>query len=425
MPSAIPVQHKRAAAFVSNLKVPTSRREIPDAAKPGLYLIVQPVSGALSWAVRTKVDGRPVKITIGVYDALGSPEDRLGAVISPKQALSITQARNLADRVIGDARRGRDPRKAKTDADRYGLDYWFEEFITTAKTKGFKKGPVKATTAAEYERIIETLIKPNWTHISDIRTINHHDVEKLIDKINPGARRNAFAVLSAFFRWRKIARIVGQNIVGLVEAPPKPQSRERVLTHDEIRAVWNAAEQCGYPFGPLVQLLLLTGQRRDEIANLKWNEISADVITLEGSRTKNGSAHIVPIAPFVRTIIDNLPKIADRRGNASEYVFTTNGEKPFSGFSNGKNALDKHCGEMADWHLHDLRRTCATELAKIGILQEVTEGILNHKTGKVSGVAAVYNRYEYQSEKRDALEKWTTHVQAITANNIELLRERA
>ena len=96
----------------------------------------------------------------------------------------------------------------------------------------------------------------------------------------------------------------------------------------------------------------------------------------------------------------------------------------FSGFSNGKKALDKHCGEPAlpEWHLHDLRRTCATELAKLGVKQEVTEAILNHKTGKVSGVAAIYNRYEYQDEKKIALEKWAKRVQVIIADNVAILK---
>jgi integrase len=423
MAVSIPVQHKRAAAFIKGLKPSTTRQEVPDAAKPGLYLIIQP-SGAKSWAVRTKVDGKPAKITIGRFDDEGSSDDRVGTVISATQALNITQARASSERVIADAKRGHDPRHAKADGNRFGLDHWFDEFIKTARTAGFKKGPVKASTADEYERIIATNIKPHWKHVSDVRTLDYRDIEKLLAILAPGAQRNAFAVLSAFFRWKPIMRTMGRNVIELADAPAKPQSRERVLSHDEIKTIWNAADKCGYPFGPMVQLLLLTGQRRDEIGNLQWSELSDDLtaITLEGSRTKNGSAHIVPLAPLAKTIIEKLPRIADKRSNQSAYLFTTTGETPFSGFSNGKKALDKHCGEpaLADWHLHDLRRTCATELAKLGIKQEVTEAVLNHRTGKVSGVAAIYNRYEYQDEKRSALETWANRISAITAKNVAI-----
>ncbi|RWD10631.1 MAG: site-specific integrase [Mesorhizobium sp.] len=421
MPQAIPGQFKKAAAFIASLKPTTTRQEIPDSTQSGLYLVMQP-SGALSWAVRTKIDGKAAKVTIGRYDETGSVE-RGAIIISATQALNVTQARALAERVVADARRGNDPRQQKID--KTSVAAWFDEFIKTARTTGFKGRAVKATTADEYERIIATNIKPHWKHVTDIRTVDYRDVEKLLAKLSPGARRNAFAVLSAFFRWKPVARVMGRNIIELAEAPAKPTSRDRVLSHEEIKTAWNASEKCGYPFGPMTQLLLLTGQRRDEIANLKWSEIADEAITLEAARTKNSRPHVVPLSPLAKTIIESLPKMHDADGNLSEYVFTTTATTPFSGFSNGKKALDKHCGAPAlpEWHLHDLRRTCATELAKLGIKQEVTEAILNHKTGKVSGVAAIYNRYDYQDEKRDALEQWATRVQAITGNNVTILRK--
>lgn len=421
----IPAQHKKAAAFISALKPTAARQEIPDSAQAGLYLVMQP-SGSLSWAVRTKIDGKAAKVTIGRYDEIGSG-DRAGNIISPTQALNVTQARAAAEKVSGEAKRGNDPRQQKID--KTSVSSWFDEFIKTARATGFKGRAVKASTADEYERIIATNIKPHWKHVTDIRTVDYRDVEKLLAKLTPGARRNAFAVLSAFFRWKPVARAIGRNIIELAEAPAKPNSRDRVLAPDEIKTVWNASEKCGYPFGPMAQLLLLTGQRRDEIAELKWSELSDDLdaITLEASRTKNSRPHVVPLAPLAQSILKALPRITDADGNPSDYVFTTTATTPFSGFSNGKKALDKHCGKpgLPDWHLHDLRRTCATELAKLGIKQEVTEAILNHKTGKVSGVAAIYNRYDYQDEKRDALEQWAIRIAAITANNVTLLPKRA
>jgi integrase len=336
---------------------------------------------------------------------------------SSKQSLNISEARSLAERVIADVKRGHDPRQSKTD--RFSLDYWLDEFAKTARSTGFKGRAVKASTADEYERIISADIKPHWKHVTDIRMLDYRDIEKLIGELSPGARRNAFALLSTFFRWKVIIRLMGRNVVELANAPPKPQSRDRVLPHDEIKAVWNAATACDYPFGSLVKLLLLTGQRRDEIANLKWTELSPamDAITFEKSRTKNSRAHVVPLSPMATAIIETLPRIAISNEAMSEYVFTTIGSTPFSGFSNGKIALEKHCTPApTDWHLHDLRRTCSTEWAKLGIKQEVTEAILNHKSGKVSGVAAIYNRYEYQDEKREALALWAERLREIIAD---------
>lgn len=426
MLNSIPGQHRKAAAFIHALKPTTTRREIPDDAQAGLYLVMQP-SGALSWAVRTTIAGKASKVTIGRYDEIGSADDRIGTLISASQALNVTQARIVAERVIADAKRGNDPRQQKID--KTGLDGWFDDFMKTARTKGFKGKPVKASTADEYERIIAVSIKPNWKHITDLRTIDYRDVEKLLAKLSPGAQRNAFAVLSAFFRWKPVARAIARNVMDQVDAPAKPQSRERVLSHDEIKRVWVAADKCGYPFGPMVQLLLLTGQRRDEIAELKWRELSDDLdaITLESVRTKNSTNHIVPLAPLSQTIIKALPRITDANGKPSEYVFTTTATTPYSGFSNGKLALDKHCGEPAlpKWRLHDLRRTAVTLMAELGIRQEVNEAVVNHKSGKRGGIHGTYNQYEYQIEKRDALEQLATRIAAIIANNVTVLPKRA
>lgn len=431
MALSIPSQFKRAAVFIKNLTPAATRREIPDAATSGLYLIQQP-SGAMSWAVRVKMDRRPIKVTLGRYDDEGTADDRIGTVIDPMQALNVTQARDVAKRVIADAKRGHDPRQLKTDGKSYGLDYWFDEFVKTAQEKGFnRKGrKVKASTADEYARIIRTNIKPNLKHISDIRTIDYRDIEKLLAKLTPGAQRNAFAVLSAFFRWKKIARVVGQNVIGLVDAPATPQSRERVLANDEIKRVWNAAEKCGYPFGPMVQLLLLTGQRRDEIANLKWSNLNddQDLITLGKVQTKNNTEHCVPLSPLAQSIIKALPpRITDATGKPTEYVFTTTAKTPYSGFSNGKLALDKHCGEPAlpAWRLHDLRRTCRTGMSKLGIRLEVAEAVVNHKSGTQRGDVGTYDRHDYEVEKRDALNQWATRIATIIADNVTLLPKRA
>jgi integrase len=424
--TTLPAQHKRAAVFINNLRPTDARQEIPDEAQEGLYLLVQPkIDGrpiALSWAVRAKIGGKhATKVTIGRYDETGGSGDPAASPsVSSTQMLNVTQARALAKYVRAEAARGNDPRQQKSD--KMSAAAWLDDFIKAARSTGFKRGPVKASTADEYERIVEKAIKPQWKHVADIRTLDYREVEKLLDKLVPGARRNVFAVLSAFFRWKPVMRVMGRNVIDQVEAPAIPKSRNRVLSHAEIKRVWKAAEKCGYPFGPMMQLLLCTGQRRDEIAKLKWSEISEDLdmITLDGSRTKNGKPNRVALAPLAQSILKGCPRIASEGGQPSEYVFTTTAKTAFSGFSNGKKALDKQCGEPAlpEWTLHDLRRTFTSELARLGIKLEVAETILNHKSGVRGGLRAVYDLYDYEDEKREALKAWATRLQAIIADNV-------
>lgn len=425
--TVIPSQHKRAAAFIRTLKPTTVRQEIPDDALASLYLIVQP-SGAMSWAARAKIGGRLLKVTIGRYDETGNNRSEdASPIVSATQVLNVTQARALAEYVIAEAKRGNDPRQTKTD--KLSAAAWLDDFIKAARSTGFKKGPVKASTADEYKRIVDKVIKPQWKHVTDIRMLDYREVEKLLEKLVPGARRNAFAVLSAFFRWKPVMRAIGHNVIDMVEAPPPPKSRDRILSHAEIKRVWTAAEKCGYPFGPMVQLLLLSGQRRDEIAELKWSEISddLDMITLEGVRTKNGKPHRVALAPLAQLVIKGCPRIAGEGGQPSEYIFTTTAKTAFSGFSNGKKALDKQCGEPAlpDWTLHDMRRTFTSELARLGVKLEVAETILNHKSGVKGGLRAVYDLYDYEEEKRAALDAWASCLQAIIADNVTPLKRPA
>jgi integrase len=174
-------------------------------------------------------------------------------------------------------------------------------------------------------------------------------------------------------------------------------SRERVLTNDELKAVWHAAVEFGYAFGTIVQLLILTGQRKTEIGSLEWTQVQKDAFHLPASRTKNGRAHDVPLGPLALSL---LPK---RR---SGYVFTATGSKDvYNGYTYHLRLLQKASG-TSDWTLHDLRRTFATNLAILGTPIHVTEKLLNHVSGSLSGVAAIYNRHSYAEEMRAAQLAW-------------------
>src|SRR4029077_10470239 len=186
--------------------------------------------------------------------------------------------------------------------------------------------------------------------------------------------------------------------------PGSETKRDRVLADGEVIAVWGAAGKIGWPCGPAFRLLVLTGARREEIGQLRWSEIVGDAINLEGARTKNGERHIIPLSPPALTLLDQLPRIAD-----SDFVFTISGKSPLARWSGPKANLDDLAGVDA-WRTHDLRRTTATGLQRLGVPLQVTEAILGHTAGSRAGVVGIYQRHDYAAEKRSALESWGAHV---------------
>ena len=182
-------------------------------------------------------------------------------------------------------------------------------------------------------------------------------------------------------------------------------ARERALDDAELAKVWAAAATLGYPFGLATQLLILTGARLTEIGSLRWAEINNgdNIIRLEGARTKSGKPHTIPLAPAALTILDVAPRIG------SEFVFTIFGRKPATGWTQAKRELDAAAG-VNDWRLHDLRRTMATGLQRLGFSLQVIEAVLGHTSGSRAGIVGVYQRHGFDAEKRAALEAWALHV---------------
>jgi integrase len=185
------------------------------------------------------------------------------------------------------------------------------------------------------------------------------------------------------------------------------------LTDNELRLIWQALGDSQYD--TIVKLLLLTAQRANEIAALRWEEIDFDrnVISLPGSRTKNGRPHEIPMAATIRQLLQSQQKTDER-----ELIFGR-GAGPFSGFSRCKDALDKTIAELnggkavAPWVHHDLRRTAATRMADIGIQPHIIEAVLNHISGHKGGVAGIYNRSSYAAEKAQALSRWDEHIASV------------
>jgi len=182
------------------------------------------------------------------------------------------------------------------------------------------------------------------------------------------------------------------------------RARDRVLNDEDIRALWRTLEQTPYPFGPFIQLLLLTAQRRDEVAQMRWSELDGDVWVIPRERYKSGRANAVPLSEPVQRILSSIPR-------TSEYVFTTTGRSPISGFSKAKAAIDKASG-VTGWRLHDLRRTARSLMSRAGVSSDIAERVLGHV---IPGVAGVYDRHNYISEKRDALRKLSAEITKVAA----------
>jgi integrase len=183
-----------------------------------------------------------------------------------------------------------------------------------------------------------------------------------------------------------------------------------VLDDDELAHVIRAARKIGGPYGHIVELLALTGQRREEVAGLQWGELdlARRVWTLPRSRTKNAKVHVVHLSEQSMAVLTR----SDQQG---PYVFSLLGTKPFQEFSRAKRRLDQLSG-VTGWRLHDLRRTCVSGMARLGIAPHVADKILNHQAGTISGVAAVYQRHDFLAERRAALDLWAAHVDGVFAS---------
>jgi integrase len=402
---------------------PARRLEVPDGLLPGFYLVIQP-SGARSWAVRYRHAGKPRKYTLGGFPAL-----QLGT------------ARTEARKALELAALGRDPAGEKQEARRSAQEAQPDrdtvEAVVTAFLERHTKRKNRPRSAEEVERTFNRYVLPAWRGRL-IHDISRRDIIELLDTIVdrgfPVQANRTLAHVRKMFNWCIDRSIIGSSPCVRIEPPGAETSRDRVLSDDELRLLWLATGRLGWPFGPFVRILLLTGQRRDEISRGSWSELKEDVWVIPSSRTKSGLQTDVPLSEPARKVLADLPRI----GRAG-YLFTTGGEAPISGYSKGKARVDaimlaiareeaEKRGEnpaeitITPWRLHDLRRTCATGMARLGTPVHIIEAILNHTAGEISGIAKIYNRYSYANETRRALEAWAAHVIGLvsgtTATNV-------
>lgn len=408
-----------------------SRYEMPDVRVAGLFLVVQP-SGAKSWAWRYRFNRRPRKLTIGAYLA----ERREERVPLLGEAHTLGEARAAAEEAANLVLEGIDPAatrrievessRAKADTVGFAIDEYKSRYVGATN---------RPRTQEVVNAFLEGYVRPAWGE-AKLKVISSKDVRALIRSASearlvnnrrrggPGVAKLGYAVLSRLFGWCVEEGLIKASPVEGTRSPPAPASRDRVLSDDELRLVWSATGQMSHPFGPMFRLLILTGQRRDEVAKLQWNELDLEnaVWLLPGSRAKNAKQHAVPLSATAVEILKSLPRLVDPvTEQPSEFAFTTNARTAVSGFSKAKARLDALVSNLsgcdgtppAPWRIHDLRRTVASNLARLGQPIHIVEAILNHRSGTISGVAAVYIRHEFAEEKRRALTVWEQHLKCL------------
>jgi integrase len=284
-----------------------------------------------------------------------------------------------------------------------------DRFSDIAKTF-LEKHASQNRTASETKRIIRRYVLPKWQSRS-IHGIEKRDIIELIDAIDargtPVMANRVLATLRKLFNWCLSRDIISSSPCIGIELPNKEKARDRVLTNSELVSIIDAARQFGGEYGKVIQMLFLTAQRRNEVSEMTWDELDLEqsLWTLPGERTKNEKPHFVHLSDQAKAILRDMPTVG-------AFVFTSNGATPFSGFSKAKKRLDDLSG-VTDWRLHDIRRTVTTGMAMLRVPPHVADKIMNHQSGTISGVAAVYQRHEFLDERKAALDNWGNHVQSL------------
>lgn len=375
----------------------------------GFGLKVTP-SGAKTYLFQYRIGGRGAKtrrFTIGKHGAL-----------------TAEKARREADRLHILVRQGIDPQAEKQDRQRKAIDLAFSDYADRFVDDCLKLRWKRSH--KDGESLLRLYAKPVLGNKA-LPDITRADIRAVLA---PARRkvatcRNLFAVLRRLFRWAVSEGDLDVSPMVGVEPPALPQKRDRYLTDEELALIWRGTQEMEFPFAPLFRLLIVTGQRVEEVAALDWSELNkaACMWSLPADRAKNGEASQIPLTDLAIAELDALAKAKKGKWPKSGFVFTTTGDTAVSGFSRAKRRLDKEAATLgaaeddpvtiAPWRLHDLRRTLATGMQRMGVRFEVTEAILNHVSGAKSGVAGVYQRHDWAPEKRAALTAWATHIERL------------
>ena len=325
--------------------------------------------------------------------------------------LTLADARTHARRIIADAQCGIGPelRKKREEKGTFGA-------VAAAFMQDFAK--MHRTRAEMQRRINVDLAEWHDRQIADITRSDIKDLLRVKARLAPISANRLKSLVSKIFTWALKEEIIEASPALSLDPPGGVEidrQRERNLTPEEIRTVWGAFAHMGYPFGPLFKMLLVTGQRRGEVATMKWSQITPEGWRLPSESAKTKSGHLVPLSSLASEILEQVPQIG-------EYLFRSRNDKPLQGWSNAKDRIDGFA-PIADWHVHDLRRTFATQLRRLGIDRLIVSKILNHAEG---GVTKLYDRYTADPEKTAAMERWANRLREIIdgakADNVVQIR---
>ena len=380
--------------FLRGLKPPKSGQvDVWDDLLPSFGVRVG-TTGRKSFFVGTRIKGKYRRITLK----------------PPYDQLSLADARMRAKLIMADAHAGVGPelRKRREEKGTFGAvaAAFMEDFAHSHRTREKMQRKIDVDLAEWRDRQITEIARKDIKELVRVKA-----------RTSPIAANRLLSLIAKIFNWAVKEELIEASPAIQIDRPGKETERERSLTAAEIKTAWAAFDRLGYPFGPLFKMLLVTGQRRGEVAGMRWSEIIPEGWRLPAERAKKGKGHLVPLSSLAREVLDGVPQIG-------ELVFrSAHGDQPLQGWSRAAKRLHSLCGPMEEWHLHDLRRTFATQLRSLGVDRLVVSKLLNHAEG---GVTKVYDRYTADPEQAAAMERWANRLREIIsgapATNVVQLR---
>ena len=416
----MPTQKLTARAI--NRKPPkTGTLELWDTIVPGLALRIG-YGGKRAYCLTTRIGGTQVRRTIGstATHTLGQARDAARDVLRDAAEGIDSASKDVKRKVAQEARR--EAERAEAGAFRSVAEAWLAD---TGKRGGARLRSKKAI-ESQLER--DVYPKLGARPITEISRGDVRDLVRAIAAKRPVAANRCLAHVRRVLSWAISQDKIEANPAAGIDPPGEEKSRDRVLDDGEIARLWPACDAVGYPFGPALKIMLLTGARRSEVAGMKWSEIEDDVWHLPGTRTKNNRPHLTPLSTAAQDILDALPRMDD-----SEYLFTAGGtlardaetgeritDHPITNWSRAKERIDEAAG-IENWRLHDIRRTVVTGMnEKLRIEPHVVEAVVNHISGAAkAGVAGVYNKAQYFEQRTAALQAWAHHVLTLVGEASE------
>jgi integrase len=369
---------------VAAIRPPASgQEEHPDDLVTGLRLRVG-AGGKKSWIVRTRAGGKPINKTIGSYPIMG-----------------LGKAREEAKEFLLDiAKNGGAQRPTYTFGD--VADHWIKN-VAKPKNRSWK----------EQQRRLDLHVLPHWRD-RQIDSIRRGEVRELVERIEGEVQPNRIlTMVRTLFRYAMSRDWIEASPAEAIEKPKDESPRDRFLDMTEIRRAYVAADLLGYPFTGFVKLLFLTAQRRTEVASMRWDQLdlAAGTWLLTSEETKSARQHLVPLSPQAVALLKATPRLG-------EYVLTSDGKSFVQGYAKAKTALDKFIAadggdELKPWRLHDIRRSVATHMVRLGVPETTVGRVLNHAPQGVT--ARVYALHSYEPEKRSALTRWAAEIDRAVA----------